>query len=87
MKFTLYWLDGKREVIEGRDAADAVSQTGYGAGALRALDFWASGDNGDYEWDATTRRWEAKPDTPLGQAIAEAHAREQIRADYAEMYP
>lgn len=44
-KFTLYWLSGLREVIEGYDFADALRRAGYGNGALRALDFYANGDN------------------------------------------
>lgn len=35
--FTLFWLDGTREA--------AMNNAGYGAGALRALDFYAEGDD------------------------------------------
>lgn len=51
-KFTFYWLDGKRQVFEGRHPADALNRAGYGGGALRALDFCAKGDNHDYVWSA-----------------------------------
>jgi len=57
MKFTLYWLTGKREVVEGEDAAQAMTLAGYGGGAVRALDFYAQGDNREYYWDATERTW------------------------------
>jgi len=40
VKYKLYWLDGKTEKIEGLTLADAFSKTGYGAGALLALDYW-----------------------------------------------
>jgi len=50
-KYTHYWLDGKREVVTGMDAADAMTKAGYGNGALRALDFWANGDCTDYVWN------------------------------------
>lgn len=49
-KYTLYWLGGKREVVEGNDIADAMNRAGYGNGALRALDFFAYGDDNCYEW-------------------------------------
>ena len=48
--FTLYWRGGTKETVTGNDIADAMNRAGYGGGALRALDFHASGDNNDYEW-------------------------------------
>jgi len=50
MKFTFFWLDGKREVFEGKDPLDALSKAGYGSGAVRALDFYMSGDDNKYIW-------------------------------------
>lgn len=43
--FTLHWLDGKKETIRGygtqMDALKAaLTQAGYGNGAMRALDYW-----------------------------------------------
>jgi hypothetical protein len=55
--YTLFWRDGKREVVHGTTAADAMNRAGYGAGALPALDFHARGDNHDWEWDADKRDW------------------------------
>lgn len=62
-KFTLFWLDGKREVISSPldDPAQAMTLAGYGGGAARALDFWAHGDNTDYRWSEVTREWVATP--------------------------
>ena len=40
MKFRLYWLDKKTEVIEGTDIQDAFTKSGYGGGAAPALDYW-----------------------------------------------
>jgi hypothetical protein len=43
---TVYWLDGKVETLKGWGAgrmdaaADAFNSAGYGAGALRAVDYW-----------------------------------------------
>jgi hypothetical protein len=56
--FTLFWLDGKRELVRGRDAADAMTKAGYGAGAVRALDFHAPGDSYDYKWNEKDRKWD-----------------------------
>lgn len=63
-KFTLFWLDGKREVVQGRIIAEAMTLAGYGNGALRALDFYASGDNTSYWWDDATREWHNKEIRP-----------------------
>lgn len=62
MKFTLYWRDGKREIVEGDDAADAMTNAGYGAGALRALDFYASGDCNEWSWVEKSREWTPTPE-------------------------
>ena len=56
--YTLYWLDGKREIVNGYDPADAMNRAGYGAGALRALDFYSSDDCKDYVWNSEKRTWD-----------------------------
>ena len=56
-KFTLYWRDGKREVVQGRTIAEAMTLSGYGGGAVRALDFYASGDDHNYTWVPDERDW------------------------------
>lgn len=40
MKFILHWLDGKVEEVEGNSISDAFTRAGYGAGAIRALDWY-----------------------------------------------
>jgi hypothetical protein len=60
--YTLYWLDGKREVIQGNDIADAMTKAGYGQGAVKALDFHASGDCNDYVWNKETYDWNMTDD-------------------------
>lgn len=55
--FTLFWKDGKREVVRGLHAADAMTAAGYGGGAIGALDFYAAGDCHDYAWDVVKRNW------------------------------
>ncbi len=49
-EFTLYWRDGTKNVVTGADIADAMNRAGFGAGAVRALDFYAKGDHRPYEW-------------------------------------
>lgn len=62
-KFTLFWLDGKSEIVEGNNVADAMTKAGYGNGALRALDFQGEGDLQDkYVWDKEKRSWEMTPE-------------------------
>lgn len=62
--FTLYWRDGKRELVHGATIAEACTHAGYGAGAIRALDFYAKGDDNSYWWDAKERDWHNKEITP-----------------------
>ena len=57
--FTLFWLDGTREVVKGIDIADAMRRAGYGGGAL-TLDFYTTGDNDDYIWSADESTWRKK---------------------------
>lgn len=38
--YKLYWLDGKTEIIYGFSISDAFTEAGYGAGALKALDYY-----------------------------------------------
>lgn len=50
-QFTLYWKTGTRQVVEGENILQAMVHAGYSSGAVRALDFYAEGDNGEYQWD------------------------------------
>ena len=56
--FTLFWRTGKREVVHGDDAADAMTRAGYGGGALAALDFWTSGVETGWTYDVGSRSWQ-----------------------------
>lgn len=47
-KFTLYWLDGRREAIKGDDPSHALNQAGLGIEDLDTLAFWAYGDDDSY---------------------------------------
>ncbi len=57
-EFTLFWEDGKREIVKGGDITDAVNRAGYGGGAMAALDFYDHGDNKEYEY--RNRQWHKK---------------------------
>lgn len=57
-KFTLYWRTGDREVVEGRNPAEAMTRAGYSGGAVAALDFWARGDDSKYSWNPSARELE-----------------------------
>lgn len=68
--YTLFWLDGLRNIVMGKTIADAMNAAGYGAGAVRALDFWATGDNKEYEWNDNARTWEKKAIEPAEEAAS-----------------
>ena len=55
--FTLYWLSGHREVVEGETIEQAFTLAGYGAGALKALDFFNYGDDHSYTWSKERHSW------------------------------
>lgn len=55
--YTVYWLDGTREVIRGTDIANAFANAGYVDGSLRAMDMWRWGNDTDYAWDRAKRIW------------------------------
>lgn len=42
-KYTLFWLDGKKEVVQGDDIADAFRRAGYFGGAIRLWTFLKMG--------------------------------------------
>ena len=63
--YTLYWRTGKRETVQGENPAQAMTLAGYGGGAVRALDFYANGDDHNYRWDAEKRDWMRVPNMEL----------------------
>ena len=57
-KFTVFWLTGNSQIVTGSKIHIAMNNAGIGAGALRAMDFYAPGDQRDnYEWDKKNRTW------------------------------
>lgn len=61
-RFTLYWKTGTRQVVEGENILQAMALAGYSRGAVRALDFYAKGDNGEYQWDG--KKWQKPNSSP-----------------------
>lgn len=59
-KFTFYWRTGQRDAFEGYGPADALNRAGFGGGAVRALDFYATGEDDEWAWVPETREWVAK---------------------------
>lgn len=55
-EFSIFWRDGTRQVIEGRDITDAFNKH-YSAGALAALDFYSSGNDEGWVWSKEEREW------------------------------
>ena len=66
MIFTAYWLDGKKEKLEGDSIAQAFTNAGYRGGALRALDFHMAGESDDYEYKNNRWEWTDKKKRELG---------------------
>lgn len=60
MTFTLYWLTGKRETIEGPTIKEAFSSAGLGAGAISALDFYTEGDDTNYIYNKKEHTWQSQ---------------------------
>jgi len=69
--YTLYWRTGERELVRGRNPAEAMTLAGYSSGAVGALDFYSEGEDKDYTWDAATRQWKS---AKVAAAIAQLAA-------------
>lgn len=56
MKYTFYWLDGTRCVLEGENPADALIKSGYRAStAFKAIYLFIKGEDKTYQWDG--KQW------------------------------
>lgn len=55
--FIFYWLTGQSERGEGVSPAHALTMLGYGAGAIRALDFYEESAKPTYHWDPNKKSW------------------------------
>lgn len=50
LEFTLYWKDGKLEIVKGASISDAFTKAGYGGGAINALELYEGGSTPKYVW-------------------------------------
>lgn len=56
--FIIYWFDGTTSSIKGNSIEDAFTKAGYGAGAVRAVDFYEEGtENTNYEYSKKEHTW------------------------------
>ncbi len=56
-KFTIYWIRGDRQVVEGTNVADACNRAGISTDVLPAKAFCRDGDNQNYTYDREKRSW------------------------------
>lgn len=68
-KFTLYWLTGNSEPVEGNDISDAFTRAGYNGAAGGALDFYSNTHVVEYNWNRKTRSWDKKPEFVVKKPI------------------
>lgn len=59
--FTLFWLTGLSEIVKGDSVHRAMTNAGYGAGTIKALDFYAAGDKrNEWVWHKEKHTWRPK---------------------------
>ena len=59
--YRFYWLDGTTTVWEGYAPEEALTKAGYGAGAVRALDFYETNEpEQNYFWNTEEKIWRMK---------------------------
>ncbi len=58
--FTLFWRDGRSEIVTGATPGQALYNAGYGIDEVLVLDFHEAGDQRyNYDWDIINR-WKSK---------------------------
>lgn len=55
--FTLYWLNGTKNVIKGLTIEEAFTRAGYGGGAVGALDWYDNGISETHWYDKNAKEW------------------------------
>lgn len=59
--YKLFWLTEQTGEVTGNTPEQAMNNAGYGAGSLRALDFYALIEReDDWIWDAKNKSWDSK---------------------------
>ena len=56
--FTLYWRDGRRQIIQGPTIDQAFTAAGYSAGAVSGIDWYTEGITYTDTYNKETRSWE-----------------------------
>ena len=56
--FTLYWKNGKHEIVDGADVVDAMRNAGYSDSAIHNLSFFLRGRDRAFRWRKDTLTWE-----------------------------
>ena len=64
-EYTLFWADGKREVIKGESLSKAMNEAGYATGTLQKLSLWTHGDYNGCIWDVD-KGWQQQKDVTNG---------------------
>ena len=59
MTYYFHWLDGRKTEMIGESVEDAFTSAGYGAGAIRALDFYTVDDD-SYVYNSGNSEWKSK---------------------------
>jgi hypothetical protein len=55
--FTIYYIGGRKEMIQGRDIGKALRHYGI---RPEIIDFWINGDDSSYDWDKSKKEWVKK---------------------------
>lgn len=57
--YTIFWLTGEIQIVSGDKPHEAMNNAGICAGAIRAMDFYANGDQREkYKWNKEKHTWE-----------------------------
>jgi hypothetical protein len=57
LTWTLFWKNGKREVIHGTDLDDALTNNGHTMESVKNTQFYTQGRCKSYEYDEETKEW------------------------------
>lgn len=66
LKYTFYWNDGRREILNGQNVFDALTKAGYTGCSLKNLAFYFPDENNDFYWDEENKKWIFGPDHSSG---------------------
>jgi hypothetical protein len=61
-QYTLYWIDGHREIVLGKTLRNALLMAGHSRYAHGALSSYAIGDDHSMVWDDDAKVWHQQTD-------------------------